>query len=56
LLATLETKWWYKLGTLQWFSCPRDGCENALGIRCEADLETCLEQFCGTEAEQHVKT
>jgi archaellum component FlaC len=56
LLATLETKWWYKLGTLQWFLCPRDGCENALGIRCEADLETCLEQFCWTEAEQHVKT
>jgi hypothetical protein len=56
LLATLETKWWYKLGTLQWFPCPRDGCENALGIRCEADLETCLEKFCGTEAEQHVKT
>jgi hypothetical protein len=55
LLDTLETKWWFKLGTLQWFPCPRDGCENALGIRCEADLETCLEQFCGTEAEQHVK-
>jgi predicted nucleic acid-binding Zn-ribbon protein len=56
LLDTLETKWWYKLGTLQWFPCPRNGCENALGIRCEADLETCLEQFCETEAEQHVKT
>jgi hypothetical protein len=56
LLATLEKKWWYKLGTLQWFPCPRNGCENALGIRCEADLETCLAQFCETEAEQHVKT
>jgi predicted nuclease with TOPRIM domain len=56
LLATLETKWWYKLDTLQWFPCPRDACENALGIRCEADLETCLEQFCSNEAEQHVKT
>jgi hypothetical protein len=56
LLATLETKWWYKLGTLQWFPCPRNGCDNALGIRCEADLETCLEQFCEAEAEQHVKT
>jgi hypothetical protein len=55
LLATLETKWWYKLGTPQWFPCPRDGCENPLNIRCEADLETCLEQICGTEAEQHVK-
>jgi archaellum component FlaC len=55
LLATLETKWWYKLDTLQWFPCPRDACENALGIRCEADLETCLEQFCSNEAEQYVK-
>jgi predicted nuclease with TOPRIM domain len=56
LVTTLETKWWHKLGTLQWFPCPRDGCENALGIRCEADLEICLEQSCGTAAEQHVKT
>jgi hypothetical protein len=56
LLVTLETKWWYKLGTLQWFPCPRESCEDALGIRCEADLETCLEQFCATNAEQHVKT
>jgi hypothetical protein len=56
LFDTLETKWWYNLGTLQWFPCPRNGCENALGIRCGADLETCLEQFCETEAEQHVKT
>jgi hypothetical protein len=56
LLTTLEIKWWYKLGTLQWFPCPRNSCENALGIRCEADLETCLEQFCETEANQHVKT
>ena len=56
LVATLQTNWWYKLGTLQWFPCPRDGCENTLGIRCEADLETCLERFCATEAEEHVKT
>ena len=56
LLDTLETKWWYKLGTIQWFPCPRDGCENALGIRCEADLEICLEQICGIEAEQHMRT
>lgn len=55
LLDTLESKWWYKLGTLQWFPCPREGCDAALGIRCEADLEICLERICDTEAEEHTK-
>jgi hypothetical protein len=52
---TLEYKWWNKLGSLQWFTCPRSGCDEALGIRCEADLQVCLERNCDTEAENHVK-
>ncbi|KAH9213552.1 hypothetical protein DL95DRAFT_506048 [Leptodontidium sp. 2 PMI_412] len=55
VLETLKSKWWYKLGTLQWFSCPREGCEESLGIRCEADLEICLERSCDTVAVDHVK-
>jgi hypothetical protein len=55
LLDALESKWWYKLGKLQWFSCPRDGCDEVLGIRCEADLQICLERYCGIDAEEHVK-
>ncbi|KAG4433734.1 hypothetical protein IFR05_010786 [Cadophora sp. M221] len=55
ILETLKSNWWYKLGTLQWFSCPREGCEESLGIRCEADLEICLERSCDTVAVDHVK-
>ena len=54
VIETLQTKWWFKLGTLQWFSCPREGCGEVLGIRCEADLEICLERNCDREAESHV--
>ncbi|KAL2070311.1 hypothetical protein VTL71DRAFT_13337 [Oculimacula yallundae] len=55
VLKTLESGWWFRLGSLQWFSCPREGCEEGLGIRCEADLEICLERNCDTEASEHVK-
>ena len=55
VIDTLESKWWYKLGMLQWFPCPRDGCDEILGIRCEADLQVCLERSCDMEVEDYVK-
>jgi hypothetical protein len=54
-IDTLEYKWWYKLGSLRWFGCPRSECDNVLGIRCEGDLQVCLERNCDTEAEKHVQ-
>ncbi len=55
LIETLESKWWNRLGTLQWFPCPRVGFDEALGIRCEADLQICLERNLGTPADDYVK-
>ncbi|KAF8853175.1 hypothetical protein BDZ45DRAFT_729656 [Acephala macrosclerotiorum] len=55
LLERLGSGWWHRLGTNQWFLCPREGCEEALGIRCEADLQICLERIIGIEADEHVK-
>lgn len=55
VLETLQSKWWNRLGTLQWFMCPRAGCEEALGIRCEADLQICLERNLGIPADDYVK-
>ncbi|KAK0120554.1 hypothetical protein ONS96_010757 [Cadophora gregata f. sp. sojae] len=55
VLETLQSEWWYKLETLSWFPCPRASCSEALGIRCEADLEIGLERNCDIEAEDHVK-
>lgn len=56
MLECLRSQWWYKLGSLQWFPCPMEGCGESLGIRCEADLEICLERSCDIAAEEHVKT
>ena len=42
MIDALQYKWWYKLGSLRWFDCPRNGCDNLLWIRCEADLQVCL--------------
>jgi hypothetical protein len=55
LLETLESKWWDRLGILQWFMCPRTGCDQALEIRYEADLQICLERFLGMPADEHIK-
>lgn len=55
VLEGLRYKWWKKLDTLQWFPCPRRGCQEALGIRCEADLEICLEHSLEVPAQEYVK-
>ncbi|KUJ10938.1 uncharacterized protein LY89DRAFT_626540 [Mollisia scopiformis] len=55
ILETVEFKWWNRLDTLQWFKCPRAGCEEALGIRCEADMYICLERILGRDADNSVK-
>jgi hypothetical protein len=54
-IDALEYRWWCSLGSLRWFVCPRSGCGNALGIRCEADLQICLERNGDTEIEKHVQ-
>ena len=54
MIDALEYKWWYKPGSLRWFDCPRNGCDNALEIRCVVDLQVCLERNYDVEAEKHV--
>ncbi|KAH8657140.1 hypothetical protein BGZ60DRAFT_545625 [Tricladium varicosporioides] len=55
LIEALRSRWWYKLGKLQWFPCPRNGCDETLGIRCEADLQICVERSLGIEADEYIK-
>lgn len=55
MAETLKYKWWCKLGSLKWFICPRSGCGGALGIRCEADLQICLERNGDADVEKHVQ-
>jgi hypothetical protein len=55
LIGVVHYEWWHHLGSLQWLFCPVAGCERALGIRCEADFQLCLECNRDVEAEEHTK-
>ena len=55
IIGTIEYGWWHKLGSLQWLDCPGNGCDNALGIRCEADLQVYLERSGAFQTEKHMK-
>lgn len=52
LSDSIRNCWWYELDSLRWLSCPKAGCGCSLSIRCEADLQICLERNQDPQAEE----
>jgi outer membrane murein-binding lipoprotein Lpp len=52
LSNSIRYGWWCKLGSLRWLACPKAGCDRPLDIRCEADLQICLERNRDSQVEE----